>query len=198
MQSSAEPEQASPGNSRLVSFVGGDVGEWLVTMCCAVMGEPLKPVNRIAIHSDGGAVSLTTGSQWILRGVTSNERYATRIEKEQLIAKQVAIGRVEANRAALIPIRKNADWWSMTQDERRAIFEEQSHHTAIGLKYLPGIARRLHHCRDLDTAAPFDFITLFDYCDADATAFEDLVSALRETEEWKYVDREFDVRMIRE
>ncbi len=198
MQSSAKPEQTSPSNPRLVSFVGGDIGEWLVTICRAVVGEPLNPVNRIVIQCDGDVASSTTGSQWILRGVTSNERYATRMEKEQLIAKQVAIGRVEANRAALIPIRKNVAWWTMTQNERREIFEERSHHTATGLKYLPGVARRLHHCRDLDEAAPFDFITQFDYCEADETAFEDLVSALRETEEWKFVDREFDIRMIRE
>jgi len=46
----------------------------------------------------------------------------------------------------------------LTQDERRAVFEEQSHHTAIGLKYLPATARRLHHCRDLGTEEPFDFL----------------------------------------
>ncbi|MDZ4852461.1 MAG: hypothetical protein SGI77_24495 [Pirellulaceae bacterium] len=44
----------------------------------------------------------------------------------------------------------------MTQDERRAIFEERSHHISIGLKYLPAIARRLHHCRDFSEPEPFD------------------------------------------
>ena len=33
--------------------------------------------------------------------------------------------------------------------DRRAIFEERSKHMTIGMKYLPAIARRLHHCRDL-------------------------------------------------
>ena len=45
---------------------------------------------------------------------------------------------------------------------------------------------------------PFDFITLFDYANEDSSAFEDLVAALRATEEWKYVDREIDIRMIKE
>ena len=35
----------------------------------------------------------------------------------------------------LIPIRKNEAWWALAQDERRAIFEERSHHIAIGLEY---------------------------------------------------------------
>ena len=86
----------------------------------------------------------------------------------------------------------------MTQDERRAIFEEASHHVKIGMKYLPAIARRLHHCRDLAEPQPFDFITLFDYTPADASAFDDMVAELRTTEEWKYVEREVDIRMVRE
>jgi len=51
--------------------------------------------------------------------------------------------------AALIPIRKSEAWWSLAQDERRALFEETSRHIAIGMEYLPGIARRLHRAREL-------------------------------------------------
>ena len=72
-------------------------------------------------------------------------------------------GRPTADRAALIPLRKNAAWWALTQDERRHIFEAQSHHTQIGLDYLPAIARRLHHCRDLGEPQPFDFLTWFEF-----------------------------------
>jgi chlorite dismutase len=135
------------------------------------------------------------GGVWVLRGVTSNVRYATREEKDELAARQAPLGRPEAARAALIPIRKSADWWGLTQDERRKIFEETSHHTAIGLKYLPAIARRLHHCRDLASAEPFDFLTWFDFAAKHAQAFEDLVGALRASEEWQYVDRELDIRL---
>lgn len=86
-------------------------------------------------------------------------RYVTRPEKQQLIAQSPALGRPTADCAALIPLRKNPAWWSLTQDERRHIFEEQSHHTQIGLDYLPAIARRLPHCRDLGDPQPFDFLT---------------------------------------
>ena len=137
------------------------------------------------------------GWKWTLRGVTSNERYVVRSEKETLKQKQAALGRPTATHAALIPIRKNEKWWALTQDERRAIFEEKSHHIAIGLKVLPAVARRLHHCRDLGESEPFDFLTLFDYAKADARAFDDMLAELRSTEEWKFVEREVDIRLVR-
>lgn len=62
---------------------------------------------------------------------------------------------------------------------------------------LPAVARRLHHCRDLGTDEPFDFITYFEYDEADVEVFETLVARLRATEEWGYVDREVDIRLVR-
>lgn len=183
-------------NPRLFSFVGGAKGEWRVLSAATVIGEPLSSVERVSIV--GGEIpQISDGTGWVLHGVTSNERYATRSEKTQLAAKQVALGRPTADHAALIPIRKNAQWWGLTQDERRAIFEDRSRHVTIGLKYLPAIARRLHHCRDLTTSEPFDFVTLFDYAATDASAFDEMLAELRATEEWKYVDREVDLRLVR-
>lgn len=183
-------------NPRLFSFVGGSTGEWSVISAEAISGDPLPVVERVDFVT--GAVSELPGeAKWILRGVTSNARYTTRGEKDALVQKQAALGRPESTLAALIPIRKSAKWWELTQDERREIFEEQSKHNAIGLKYLPGIARRLHHCRDLAEVEPFDFLTLFDYRPADAAAFDDLVAALRTTPEWQFVEREVDIRLAR-
>ena len=117
-------------------------------------------------------------------------------EKTQLEAAQAGLGRPEASCAALIPIRKSAAWWELTQEERRRIFEDQSHHIATSLKYLPMIARQLYHCRDL--GEPFDFLAWFEYAPQNAMFFEDLVKVLRATEEWTYVEREVDVRLVRE
>ena len=127
--------------------------------------------------------------------MVSHERYVTAAEHHALRDRQPALGRPSANRAALIPIRKSEAWWSLAQDERRAIFEERSRHVATGLGYLPAVARRLHHCRDL--GEPFDFLTWFEYAEHDAAAFEELVRILRQTEEWTYVDREVDLRLSR-
>jgi hypothetical protein len=183
-------------NSRLFTFVGGREGAWSVVGIKAVVGDPLPSAPRLDIVN-GKPVHAPESANWMLRGVVSNERYIRRAEKEVLASKQVSLGRREATHGALIPIRKNAKWWSMTQDERRSVFEEQSHHIAKSLKYLPAIARRLHHCRDVSENEPFDFLTLFDYSKADASAFEDLVAVLRESEEWKFVEREVDIRLVR-
>jgi hypothetical protein len=75
------------------------------------------------------------------------------------------------------------------------MFEDKSRHIADSLKYLPAIARQLYHSRDL--GEPFDFLTWFEYAPEHAQEFEDLVGGLRETEEWSYVEREVDVRVVR-
>src|SRR5215471_9213064 len=74
-------------------------------------------------------------------------------------------------------------------------FEERSHHIAVGLEYLPAVSRRLHHGHDL--GEPFDFLTWFEYSPEDANAFEELVRRLRQTPEWRYVDREVENRLSR-
>lgn len=112
-----------------------------------------------------------------------------------LTAKQAGLGRPDAVHAALIPIRKSARWWALAQDERREIYEERSGHTTIGAEYLPQIARRLHHCRDL--GEPFDFLTWFEFAPEHEDAFDHMLSRMRASEEWQYVDREVDIRLSR-
>jgi chlorite dismutase len=144
-----------------------------------------------------GTDTVPHDATWTLRGITSTERYVQRDEKAALVSRQEGLGRPASNCAALIPIRKTAAWWTLTQQDRREIFEEQSRHIAIGLKYLPAVARRLHHCRDLGLSEPFDFLTWFEYAPPEASAFHDLLQALRESAEWRFVDRECDVRVSR-
>ena len=130
------------------------------------------------VHSEAIALPLLPSqTAWRLAGVASHVRYVERAEKTQLAAAQPGLGRPEASCAALIPIRKSAAWWELTQEERRRIFEDRSHHIAAGLKYLPMIARQLYHCRDL--GEPFDFLTWFEYAPQNALFFEDLVRVLR-------------------
>ena len=95
----------------------------------------------------------------------------------------------------MIPIKKSEAWWSLSQDERRAIFEDDSRHIESGLKYLPAIARRLHHSRDL--GEPFDFLTWFEFAPQDEVRFDELVALLRATKEWGFVDGEVDIRLER-
>ena len=183
-------------NPRLFSFVGGREGPWKVAESRTITGEALPAIGRLKLVA-GHVAPPPVGAGWVLRGVTSNDRYVTCSEKEQLLAKQQGLGRPEADCAVLIPIRKNAKWWALTQDERRQIFEEQSHHTQIGLEYLPAVARRLHHCRDLAEPEPFDFLTWFEFAKKDTAEFDRLLARLRATAEWNYVEREVEVRLSR-
>jgi hypothetical protein len=100
------------------------MGGWSVVSNNAVVGETLPVVDRLEIIN-GAVEALPIGAKWMLRGVTSNDRYVTRDEKDRLIEKQAALGRPEATQMALIPIRKNAKWWALTQDERRTLFERE-------------------------------------------------------------------------
>jgi hypothetical protein len=180
----------------MFSFIGGDTGLWRVAKMEARVGEPLPVARRLEIASSSDLPS-DPQAAWVLRGITSNERYVVREERNQIVDKLLGLGRPEATCGALIAIRKNDAWWALTQDERLGIFKEKSHHTRIGLQTFPELARRLHHCRDLSESEPFDFITWFEYAPAQEAKFNKLVAELRAIEEWKYVEREVDIRLAR-
>ncbi len=180
-------------NDRMFSFIGGTEGPWRVERVMAVKGDTLAKPARVKIAS--GLIPDATDNTWTLRGVTSNQRYTTQEENKKLVSVQEGLNRPEATCAALIPIRKNAAWWAMSQDQRRDILEKHSKHIEIGLRYLPAIARKLHHSRDL--GEPFDFITWFEFAPTHTHEFDELLHALRASEEWNYIDREVDIRLVR-
>jgi chlorite dismutase len=181
--------------TRIATFLASDAdtASWRVREIRAIAGDSLPWTPFVAMIS--GEAATTAG--WRLRGIASNERYVTRPEKERLVDVQQGLGRSASTLATLIPIRKTAAWWALTQDERRQILEVRSRHIATGLRYLPAIARKLFHCRDLGEDEPFDFLTWFEYAPADEPAFDDLLAALRATPEWTYVAREVEVRLER-
>jgi hypothetical protein len=183
-----------------VTFLAGSgpqhppAADWTIDRIVPVRGEPLPSASSLRRIEDE-EFAPSAGAAWALQAVRSNDRYLERPEKDRLIAVQEDIGRPASTIGALIPLRKNAAWWAMTQDERRAVFEARSRHIAIGSDYLPAVARRLYHCRDL--GGPFDFLTWFELDPAAAGAFDELLGRLRETEEWRYVDREVEIRLQR-
>ena len=178
----------------IFDFIGANSGQWKVSKMNSVVGEMLAQTSHIKIVK--GSTTKSNEGLWALKGLISNVRYSEKEEREKLASIQADLGRPEARNAALILIRKSEAWWALAQDERRKIFETQSQHTQTGLKYLPAIARKLYHCRDI--GEPFDFLTWFEYAPSHADAFEELVNSLRKTEEWKFVEREVDIRLVRE
>lgn len=177
-----------------VTFLAGTSGPWRIDRINAVIGESLGAADALTVI-EGNDPAADAGAAWMLRGFTSNTRYTTRLEADSLTARQQGLGRPASTLAALIPIRKSEAWWTLAQDERREIFEAQSKHIEIGQEYLPGIARRLHHCRDL--GGDFDFLTWFEFAPDDNNAFETLLERLRQSPEWNYVEREVDIRLTR-
>jgi hypothetical protein len=175
-----------------IVFSGGAQGEWCVTALTTLAGPSIATTERIRIH-DGPPHGDHEDTQWKLHGIPSNMRYTTRQELNALARIQPPLGRSGCTCAALIPIRKSAAWWALAQDERRAIFEEDSRHNAIGMRHLPGIARRLLHSRDL--SEPFDFLTWFEFAPEAEASFSALLAELRATREWSYVEREIDIRL---
>lgn len=184
-------------SSRLFQFAGGDAGAWRVVRTEVVAGEPLPEVKRLDVISGPKATSESTPA-WCLRGMLSNVRYVVRDERTKLAAIQPELGRREASRAAFIPMSKSAAWWDLTQDERRAVFEEQSRHIGLSLRYLPAVARGLYHCRDMSESEPFDFLAWFEFAAAHEPAFNEMLVELRASEEWRYVTREIDIRVVRD
>ena len=180
--------------STIISFAAGTRGAWAITDVAPVIGDSLPVAERLLVTERIAPDHPPIGA-WDLRGAISNIRYTNRRELSELAAIQQGLGRPQATCAALIPIRKNPEWWALAQDERRQIIEEDSRHISLGMEYLPAIARRLHHCREL--VQPFDFLTWFEYAPQDTGAFEELVARLRATREWRYVDREVDIRLTR-
>ncbi len=177
-----------------VTYAAGTEGPWRITRIERVAGDPVPAAARLAVHD--GAPTLAPGCAWHLSGVTSHLRYTHAAERGTLATRQPALDRPEATRAALIPIRKSEAWWDLAQDERRAVMAETSRHIAIGLDYLPAIARRLVHCREV--GGPFDFLTWFEFTPAHEAAFDELLARLRATEEWRFVTQECEVRLARE
>jgi hypothetical protein len=173
------------------SFVAGQRGQWRIDAVRAVSGGGLKLAPYLAV-TDGSQTPPLSQVSWTLRGTTSSVRYASRLEAEQLSTIQPPLGRNTARLAALIPIRKSEKWWSLAQDERLGIFQD-SVHIGIGIEYLPAIARRLYHGRDL--GEPFDFLTWFEFSEEASPQFDTLLDRLRGTAEWEYVDREVEVRL---
>jgi chlorite dismutase len=175
------------------TFQAGPTGEWRIETIAAC--GKLSPRTAAKLTVADGLLPPSEGAAWALRGHTSNLRYTTRTELTALDQQQAGLGRAEARYAALIPIRKSAEWWDLAQDERREIIASQSQHMAIGLDYIPAIARRLFHCRDL--GEPFDFLTWFEFAPEHTAQFDTLLVRLRETPEWRYVEHEVDIRLTR-
>lgn len=80
--------------------------------------------------------------------------------------------------AFMIPVKKNADWWNLTDEQR---LKEMETHTLPTLAFLVNVKRKLYHSTGLDDT---DFITYFET--NDLGAFNNLTLSLAKVPENKY------------
>eukprot|EP01035_Chromulina_nebulosa_P055872 gene55872-76591_t len=107
------------------TFTAGSAGNWQILGVTPVTGAPLAAASHLAVAPSAALASGPLEDGWQLTGVASHVRYVERVEKTALGAVQAGLGRAEARLASLIPIKKSAAWWDLTQEERRRIFEDQ-------------------------------------------------------------------------
>jgi len=99
--------------TRSFTFAAAGTGGWTVRAQTTVAGQDLA--RQIALRVVPG-FETPPGSIWTLRGITSNVRYVEQVEEAALAAKQEGLAGLGSTYAALMPIRKSADWWELTQD----------------------------------------------------------------------------------
>ncbi len=103
----------------------------------------------------------------------------------------------EQPNAVVFPLSKTPEWWALTQEKRQSYFfknpgrfgKHHLGHNEIGFKYIDRIYRKLYHSRFIDPGQ--DFVTYFEYANADSDTFDALLSGLRNetlNPEWAYVE----------
>ena len=161
-----------------VAFVAGFEGLWLIEGMTAPAGEPLPPAARLSVVE--GAAAETAEGRWVLRGVVAGQG-------EDARADQLPLGRSDARCAALHAVRMAPAWWERAEEDRRAL--------SANIEHGPAISRRIHRARDRDEA--FDVLTWFEFAPDLQSELNDVVARLRDSEEWSYVERDVELRMIR-
>ncbi len=135
----------------------------------------------------------------LFQGVTQHLQYTDDAQLKELNRR--SISELEPSNhitAVLIPIGKSEDWWKLAQDQRQAHFQKtgiSEGHTAIGLKYVDRVFRKLYHSRCLNVALNYDFLTYFEFKDVYEKDFRTLLTELRDTREWTFVNFEFEIWM---
>lgn len=115
-----------------------------------------------------------------LVGMTKDLNYITKDKSPNLNAGLTGATYSDATPryAFVIPVKKNADWWNLTDEQR---LKEMNTHTLPTLANLVNVKRKLYHSTGLDDT---DFITYFET--ADLGAFNNLMLALAKVPENKY------------
>ena len=168
----------------------------LIRLECASL-EPIKRYEtglRTLIESQGGSVET-------LAGVQRPRSYTSHAMVQFAYAHALPPGPGEKYPlAAVTPLNKTDAWWEMDFLHRESFFlpryDENENmvvkgHALASAAGVPSINRRLVHAPEgYGLEGNYDFVGYFEFAEADAPVFRQVMEALRDTEqnpEWKYV-----------
>ncbi len=174
------------------SFIAGDRGSWEVVSMRTTIGASLESAPFLDVRNEY-VMKLPVDFRWLLRGVSSKSKGLRPSDGEVMIPRP-QLGRKGACCAAFMPVKRSRDWWSLTDGERREICG-RSRDADLRGNPTGMVASRFHHSREL--GEPFDFLMWFEYSPGDAALIDEVIASIRESEEWRYVEREADVRLVR-
>ena len=141
------------------------------------------------------------GSVETLAGVMRPRSYTSHAMSEFAYAHALPPGRGdEYQLAAVTPMNKTDAWWEMDFLHRESFFlpryDENENmvvkgHALASAAGVPSISRRLVHAPEgYGLEGNYDFVGYFEFAEADAPVFRQVMAGLRDTEqnpEWKYV-----------
>ena len=188
--------EAGLTSEQQIAHPGVSESHGLIRLECASL-EPIKRYEaglRTLIGSLRGSVET-------LAGVQRPRSYTSHAMVQFAYAHALAPGPgAKYQLAAVTPLNKTAAWWEMDFMHRESFFlpryDENENmivkgHTLASAAGVPNINRRLVHAPDgYGLEGSYDFIGYFEFAEADAPVFRQVMEGLRDTvqnPEWKYV-----------
>jgi len=144
-----------------------------------VHGTELKDSQQFLVNVLASSFGRYLSSETIFNGLTKKANYVPGFPDN--LKADLKAPSESGPYVAVIPIRKDADWWALPQDKRAAMMQE---HTEAALPYHKTVKRKLYHSTGLDD---FDFITYFET--AQPEDLHSLILALNKVKEARHNKR---------
>lgn len=131
----------------------------------------LKANQQLLTQLRGTGLGRHLDLEYTISGVTKGLNYAPDFPDLLQQLKGAKYEGDPSTYAIMIPIRKNAEWWNLSKEDRVALMKE---HTIPTVAYLKTVKRKLYHSTGISDV---DFLTIFET--NSLVDFNDLVIALR-------------------
>ena len=141
-----------------------------------VHATELKDTQQFLVDLQNSLFGRYLTSVVLLHGMTKKANYVPAFSEQ--LKTDLKAASESGPYAAVIPIRKDAEWWALPQEQRVSMMQE---HTEAALPYHKTVKRKLYHSTGLDDV---DFITYFETAKLDD--FQSLVLSLQKVKEARH------------